>query len=190
MPTKTSAHSVNVMSPILHIQISLTKASFWMYLFEDLWVCVCFFGQCYNRIGMWLKPFVMTGRGKAITPLTLIATSLLSLTLILSFFLSLSLSSHPSVTGLHNNRVGNCRTFTPFNYFFQTFFCLILPLSTFGMFSFSPFFPSPILTMVFQAHKWYALKTYYFYVFFCPSPPQLPPSTFKLLHCRSSRQLC
>lgn len=108
------------MSPTLHIQIPLTKASFWMYLFEDLWVCVCSFGQCYNRIGMWLKPFVMTGRGKAITPLTLIATSLLSLTLILSFFLSLSPSSHPSVTGLHNNRVGNCRTFTPLNHFFQT----------------------------------------------------------------------
>uniref|UniRef100_A0A8C2FPQ3 Integrin, alpha 10 n=1 Tax=Cyprinus carpio TaxID=7962 RepID=A0A8C2FPQ3_CYPCA len=32
-----------------------------------------------------------------------------------------------------------------------------------GMFSFSPFFASPILTMVFQANKWHALKTYYFY---------------------------
>ncbi len=113
MPTKTSAHSMDVMSPTLQIQVSLTKAFNWMYLFRDLWVCVCSFGQCYNRIGMWLKPFVMTGRGKAIAPLTLIAISVLSLALILSFFLSLSPSSHPSVTGLHNNRVGSWRTFTP-----------------------------------------------------------------------------
>lgn len=113
MPTKTSAHSMDVMSPTLQIQVSLTKAFNWMYLFRDLWVCVCSFGQCYNRIGMWLKPFVMTGRGKAIAPLTLIAISVLSLALILSFLLSLSPSSHPSVTGLHNNRVGSWRTFTP-----------------------------------------------------------------------------
>jgi len=39
--------------------------------------------------------------------------------------------------------------------------------------------------MVFQAHKWYTLKMYFFMGFF-PFSPQFPPNTFKLLYCRSS----
>lgn len=112
---------MDVMSPTLQIQVSLTKAFNWMYLFRDLWVCVCSFGQCFNRIGMWFKPFVMTGRGKAIAPLTLNALLVLSLALILSFFLS-PFSILPSHPILHNNRVGSQRTFTPLqsNHSFQT----------------------------------------------------------------------
>ncbi len=194
MPTKTSAHSTNVMSPTLLIQVSLTKAFNWMYLFRDLWVCVCSFGQCYNRIGMWLKPFVMTGRGKAIAPLTPIAISVLSLAFILSFFLSLSPSSHPSVTGLRNNRVGSWRTFTPLqsNHSYQT----SLSFVSFSIFQLLICFlslhslPHQSSAMALQANKWHALKTYYFYVFVCPSPPNSLQVRLKLLHCRSSRQLC
>lgn len=184
---------MDIMNPTLRIQISPSKAFNWMYLFEDLQVCVCSAGQCYNRIGMWLKPFVMTGRGKAIAPLTLIATSVLSLSLILSFFLSLSLSFHPSVSGLHNNRVGNRRTFTPLqsNHSFQSrlFFVSFSLFQLLACFLFLHSFPHQSSQWFFRQIKSYALKTYYFYVFSYPSPP-FTPSTFKLLHCRSSRQLC
>lgn len=147
-----------------------------MYLIEDLWGCVCSFGQCYNRIRMWLKPFVMTGRGKAIAPLTLIATSILSLTLILSFFLSLSPSSHPPIPLLQAFIItgwGIAEPLSPLNHFFQT----RLSLFSFSLFQLLVCFLS-LHSFLHQSSQWFfrhingtLWRCTIFICFFCPSPP-------------------
>ncbi len=117
----------------------------------------------------------MTGRGKAIAPLTPIAISVLSLTFILSFFLSLSPSSHPSVTGLHNNRVGSWRTFTPLqsNHSFQT----SLSFVSFSIFQLLICFLS-LHSLPHQSSQWLCRqingtlwRRTIFMCLFCPSPP-------------------